>query len=83
MDLLHSGEIGLGFVGDVGDLAKFLQADAGIRDIPDHRSKLGHELADCMWSIIVLADKSGVDLESEFKNCMNELQENVSSQLPS
>ena len=59
-------ELALGFVGDVGDLAKLIQADAGIRDIDDSKAKLGHELSDCLWSIIVIAHKCGIDLQAEF-----------------
>ena len=40
-------EVALGFVGDVGDLAKLVLAEAGVRQILDHRERLGHELADC------------------------------------
>ena len=74
-------ELALGFVGDVGDLAKLVQADAGVRDIDDHRAKLGHELSDCLWSIIVLAHKCGVDLEAEFSRNTRELVEYVSGVL--
>mgnify|MGYP005751499907 FL=1 len=59
-------ELALGFMGDVGDLAKLIQAHAGVRTIEDHQAKLGHELSDCLWSIMVLANKCGVDLEAEF-----------------
>ena len=59
-------ELALGFVGDVGDLAKLIQANAGIRTIDDCKAKLGHELSDCLWSILVLANKCGIDLEAEF-----------------
>ncbi len=48
-------EIALGFVGDVGDLAKLIMAHAGVRTIPDVEEKLAHELADCLWSILVLS----------------------------
>jgi NTP pyrophosphatase (non-canonical NTP hydrolase) len=41
-------ELALGFVGDVGDLAKLIQAHAGVRSIDDCQSKLGHELSDCL-----------------------------------
>lgn len=61
-----TSELALGFVGDVGDLAKLIQADAGVRDIDDCKAKLGHELSDCLWSIMVLANKCGIDLEAEF-----------------
>lgn len=76
-----TGELALGFVGDVGDLAKLVQASAGIRDIDDCKAKLGHELSDCLWSIIVLANKCGVDLEGEFVRNTRELIEHVSGEL--
>lgn len=74
-------ELALGFVGDVGDLAKLIQANAGIRDIDDCKAKLGHELADCLWSIMVLANKCGIDLEAEFARNISELAEYVSGEL--
>lgn len=74
-------ELALGFVGDIGDLAKLVQANAGIRNIDDFKSKLGHELSDCLWSVIVLADKCGIDLEAEFSKNIRELTEYVSREL--
>ena len=74
-------ELALGFVGDVGDLAKLIQANAGIRNIDDYKTKLGHELSDCLWSIIVLANKCGIDLEAEFVRNIRELAEYASSEL--
>jgi len=74
-------ELALGFVGDVGDLAKLIQANAGVRRIDDCKAKLGHELADCLWSIIVLANKCGIDLEAEYLKNTRELTEYVSSEL--
>lgn len=74
-------ELALGFVGDVGDLAKLIQANAGIRNIDDCKAKLGHELSDCLWSIIVLANKCGIDLEVAFVRNTKELVEYVSSEL--
>lgn len=59
-------ELALGFVGDVGDLAKLIQAHAGVRDIDDCTAKPGHELSDCLWSVLVLANKCGIDLQAEF-----------------
>jgi NTP pyrophosphatase (non-canonical NTP hydrolase) len=62
-----TGDLALGFVGDVGDLAKLVMAVDGRREIPDARARLGHELADCLWSVLVLADRYGVDLVDEFQ----------------
>jgi NTP pyrophosphatase (non-canonical NTP hydrolase) len=74
-------ELALGFVGDVGDLAKLIQANAGIRTIDDCKAKLGHELSDCLWSIIVLANKCGIDLEKEYARNTKELMDYVSNEL--
>jgi NTP pyrophosphatase (non-canonical NTP hydrolase) len=74
-------ELALGFVGDVGDLAKLIQAHAGVRSIDDCQSKLGHELSDCLWSIIVLANKCGIDLEAEFVKNTREIAAYISGEL--
>lgn len=74
-------ELALGFVGDVGDLAKLIQANAGVRDIDDCKAKLGHELSDCLWSILVLANKCGIDLEAEYARNTGELIAHVSKEL--
>ena len=50
-------EVMLGFLGDVGDLAKLVQGASGIRDIPDLQTKIGHELADCLGAVLVIADE--------------------------
>ena len=74
-------ELALGFVGDVGDLAKLIQANAGVRTIDDCKAKLGHELSDCLWSIIVLADKCEINLEAEFVKNTSEISAYVSNEL--
>lgn len=57
----------LGFVGDVGDLAKLTMATDGTRHLPgDIKAKLEHELADCLFSVLVIARLYDVDLESAF-----------------
>jgi NTP pyrophosphatase (non-canonical NTP hydrolase) len=61
-------ELALGFVGDVGDLTKLVVAMEGKRDIPDAESKLAHELADCLWSVIVLADVHQNPSSTRIKN---------------
>ena len=73
-------ELALGFVGDVGDLAKLVQAASGVREIPEWRAQLAHELADCLWSVLVLADQLEVDIERAFSDTMAQLAEHVRSQ---
>ena len=75
-----SEEIALGFVGDVGDLAKLVIAENGKRKIENSKEKLEHELSDCLWSVIVLAHVHKVDLEKSFMNTMDELQRHILDQ---
>ena len=70
-----SEEIALGFVGDVGDLAKLIMAENGRRNIANSKEKLEHELSDCLWSLIVLSRLHNIDLESSFLRTMDELEE--------
>ena len=71
-------EIMLGFLGDVGDLAKLVQGKAGVRPRDDLDEALAHELADCLWCVMTLADAYGVDLESAFTQTMADLGEALS-----
>lgn len=71
-------EVMLGFVGDVGDLAKLALAAEEMRAIPDARAKLEHELADCLWSLMTLARLHDIDLEASFLATMDELEARLS-----
>lgn len=67
-------DVMMGFMGDVGDLAKLVMAHQNIREIPDKDAKLEHELADCLWAILVLARLYNVNLEKAFLNTMQDLE---------
>ncbi|MER5615414.1 MazG nucleotide pyrophosphohydrolase domain-containing protein [Streptomyces sp. NPDC002215] len=73
----------LGFVGDVGDLAKIVMALEGVRSYPavSLDGALAHELADCLWSVLVLARLYGVDLEQAFTQTMSDLETQIGSDL--
>jgi NTP pyrophosphatase (non-canonical NTP hydrolase) len=68
-----NGQIAQGFMGDIGDLVKLVMAKGGIREIESVDEKLKHELADCLYSVFVLANNYGVDLENEFLETMEKL----------
>lgn len=72
-------QIAQGFVGDVGDLMKLVLAKSGVRDIEEADEKIAHELSDCLWSVIVLANKYNVDLENAFTKTMDRLESRVRS----
>jgi NTP pyrophosphatase (non-canonical NTP hydrolase) len=64
----------MGFVGDVGDLAKLVMAKQQLRRGPVNLDEeLAHELSDCLWSVMVLANELGIDLEHAFVKSMEEL----------
>ncbi len=70
----NNSELAQGFVGDVGDLMKLVMAKEGIREIENVDEKLAHELSDCLWSILVLAHKFDINLETSFLKTMSELE---------
>lgn len=66
------------FQGDVGDLAKLVLARRGYTfSQKDVETKLARELADCLWSILVLADELNVDIEYELQKTLNRLEEKI------
>ncbi len=69
-----------GFVGDVGDLSKIIMAKHGLRGMDDVDTKLAHELSDCLWSVLVLADKYGIDLALEFLKTMDGLDKRIEAE---
>lgn len=57
----------MGLVGDVGDLAKLVLAKDGKRDRgADVSAELEHELSDCLWAVLAIADEYQVDLKRVF-----------------
>jgi NTP pyrophosphatase (non-canonical NTP hydrolase) len=74
-------ELMQGFVGDVGDLAKLVMAKQGLRTIENVDAKLAHELADCLWSVLVLSHSYQVDLEAAFLRTVQELEARIDAEL--
>ncbi|MFD8261359.1 nucleotide pyrophosphohydrolase [Streptomyces griseoluteus] len=76
-------EFALGFVGDVGDLAKLVTAEEGARarDTQGGRAALEHELADCLCSVLVLADRYDINLRTAFHRTMTELETAINARL--
>jgi NTP pyrophosphatase (non-canonical NTP hydrolase) len=71
-------ELALGFVGDVGDLMKLIMVKEGVREVDgDINRKIAHELADCLWSVLVLADEYDINLKEAFVKTMDELERRI------
>ena len=69
-----------GLVSDVGDLLKLVMAKNNFRDIENVDEKLKHELSDCLWATMMIADELGIDLEKEFVKNMDQLKNRISSE---
>lgn len=69
-----------GLMGDLGDLSKLIMAKKGYRF--DQKTNvdeaLALELADCLWSIIIIADEFDIDLEDEFVKTIKKLESKIS-----
>lgn len=66
------------FAADAGALVKLTMGKDGLRDIDNLDQKMSHELADCLYSVIIIADKYGVNLEKAFTETMKELENRAS-----
>lgn len=68
-----------GLVGDVGDLMKLIMAKKGFRFSEEENvgAALRHELADCLWSVLMIADELGINLEKEFVATMDKLENKI------
>jgi NTP pyrophosphatase (non-canonical NTP hydrolase) len=69
-------DLTMGFMGDLGDLVKLMQAKDGIRPAEDNiDEKIAHELSDCLWCIFVIANKYNIDISTVFTKAMDDLEQ--------
>ena len=61
-----------GFSQDVTDLLLAIHSD---------NDRIPHELADCLWSVLVLAKNYNIDIEKSFLVTMDELDQKVNKQI--
>jgi NTP pyrophosphatase (non-canonical NTP hydrolase) len=70
-------EVAQGFLGDVNNLVKLVQAQHGKGQIANSKEKLGPQLSHCLWSVIVLAKMNNIDLEQSFMETMDKLENHL------
>jgi len=74
----QSSERMAGFVTDVGDLSKLVMIKNKLRRGPENIDELlAHELSDCLWSVVVLADEFDIDLEKAFTKTIKDLHKRI------
>lgn len=70
----------MGLAGDLGDLMKHIMAAENFRDVKgggEALDRLRHELGDCLWSLLVIAEHYHIDLKTAFDGTMAELRERI------
>ena len=67
-------EVALGFMGDVGDLAKLVLAAEGVRRIEDAPARLAHERHDCLCGVTTLVGLDEVHFVAAFLRTMDQLE---------
>lgn len=64
-------EIMIGFSNDVGQVGRLLLATDGTWPIEgDVDAELKHKLAESMWWLFVIADKTGIDLDEAYADTL-------------
>src|SRR3954454_20990595 len=63
----HPKDLGVALACEVGEVLEHFryrdnEAIAGLLDDPEHQRELAHELADCLWLLLRLADVCRIDL---------------------
>ena len=64
-----------GFITDVGDLSAAIQRMEGIRPPSNEEpiEELKHEISDCIWVLLVIADRYKINVGESFEETMHEL----------
>lgn len=73
-------ELVQGLVGDIGDLVTLTMVKDGARAGDAVEERLQHEIADCLWSLLVIAKKYDVDIEAAFVRLLTELDRRLSAE---
>lgn len=69
----------LGFTNDVGTVGRLILAHDGTWNMDgDVEARLQHELAECLWWVIVLADRLGIDIDTAYESTMRDIRDGLS-----
>ncbi|UBH13168.1 MazG-like protein [Macrococcus armenti] len=68
-------EDALAFLTDAGLVGRLVMDQQKSWPKPDSTGQLEHKLAECIWWLMVIAERTDVDLESEVKFLFNQLEE--------
>jgi len=77
-----TADLVMGLMTDVGDRAAAVQRAEGRRPAGsvDTKDELSHEISDCLWVLLVLADKYEIDVSASFDRTMSDIEIWIGSQ---
>jgi len=69
-------------MGDLGQLTKLIMEKEGLRNVnqPDLEKSIAHELDDCLWSLLIIADQLNHNFETSFPKNMQALAARMSKE---
>ena len=70
-------EDALAYLTDAGLVGRNVMANQGRWPNGDHAKELSHKLAENIWWLIVLADRSGVDIKQALRTFLKDKQESL------
>jgi NTP pyrophosphatase (non-canonical NTP hydrolase) len=70
-------EMFIGMVSDIGDLSRLVLAQEGVMKVEKLQENIEHEISDLLWSVLVLANEYGVNIEEVFLKNMKALEERI------
>lgn len=71
-----AGDYLAGMMKDMGDLSKLIMVKENLRSMDgDIDAKLAHEIGDCFWSLVVIADELSIDPKVAFASMLREVEE--------
>lgn len=70
-------EDALAYLSDAGLVGRNIMANQGRWPNGDHTQELSHKLAENIWWLIVLADRSGVDIKHALSTFLKDKQESL------
>ncbi len=60
---------------EVGEVAEAVKAEEGVAGKEKHRGNIGGELADVLYSVLVLSQKYGTNLDKDFQKVIDGINE--------
>lgn len=70
-------EMFTGLVSDIGDLSRLILAKEGMMNIDHLKERMEHEISECLWGILVLANEYDIDVEDAFTRNMKALEKRI------